>query len=76
MKVIGLKKLEGDLLADGGDFGREVLDAASAAALTQDVSVQRVTASAFAFRRQQETAFLRSTDTCQWETRIFTPILN
>ena len=47
-----------DLSAVGGDFGREVLDAASAAALAQDVAVQRVTAPTLAFGGQQETAFL------------------
>ena len=46
------------LLAVGGDFGREVLDAAGAAALTQDVAVQRVTAPPLALRGQQETALL------------------
>lgn len=50
------------MLAVGGDFGRQVLDAASAAALTQDVAVQRVTASPFAFRRQQEATLLMNTD--------------
>lgn len=51
------------LSAVGGDFGREVLDAASAAALAQDVAVQRVTASTLAFRGQQETTFLTDRDT-------------
>ncbi len=65
MKVRGLKgdAVETGLLAVGGDFGREVLDAASAAALTQDVAVQRVTASSLPFRRQQESTFLMKTDT-------------
>lgn len=45
-------------LAVGGDFGWQVLDAASAAALAQDVAVQRVAAATFALRRQQETTFL------------------
>lgn len=44
--------------AVSGDFGRQVLDAAGAAALAQDVAVQRVAASALAFRGQQEAAFL------------------
>lgn len=46
------------LLAVSGDFGREVLYSASAAALAQDVSVQRVAASTLPFRRQQESTFL------------------
>lgn len=47
--------------AVGGDFGRQVLDAASAAAFAQDVAVQRVTASALPLGRQQESAFLVDT---------------
>lgn len=52
----------GGPLAVGGDFGRQVLDAASAAALTQDVSIQRVTALTLAFGRQQEAALLMNTN--------------
>lgn len=52
----------GGLLAVSGDFGGEVLDSASAAALTQDVAVQRVAASTLAFRRQQESTLLMNTD--------------
>lgn len=52
------KWTEGGLLAVGGDFGREVLDAASATALAQDVAIQRITASALPLGRQQETTFL------------------
>lgn len=47
--------------AVGGDFGRQVLDAASAAAFAQDVAVQRVTASALPLGGQQESAFLGGT---------------
>lgn len=50
-------------LAVGGDLGREVLDAAGAAVLAQDVAVQRVAASALALRGQQEAAFLRDAET-------------
>lgn len=49
---------DGAPLAVGGDFGRQVLDASSAAALTQDVSIQRVAALTLAFGRQQEAALL------------------
>lgn len=52
--------------AVSGDFGRQVLDAASAAALAQDVAVQRVTASALPFRGQQEPAFLVVTRSSQF----------
>lgn len=49
------------LLAVSGDFGRQVLDAAGAAALAQDVSVQRVAASTLPLGGQQEAAFLPNT---------------
>lgn len=62
--------MEEVLLAICGDFGREVLDAASAAALTQDVAVQRVTASTLAFRRQQEAAFLMKADAIRFSSYI------
>lgn len=52
--------------AVSGDFGRQVLDAPSAAALAQDVAVQWVTASALPLGGQQEPAFLVDTHSSQF----------
>lgn len=49
--------------AVSGDFGRQVLDAPSAAALAQDVAVQWVTASPLPLGGQQEPTFLVDTHT-------------
>lgn len=57
--------------AVGGDFGRQVLDAASAAAFAQDVAVQRVTASALPLGGQQESAFLVDTGSSQFNATRF-----
>ena len=46
------------VLAVGGYFGGEVLDAAGAAALAQDVTVQRVAPPALLLGRQQQAALL------------------
>ena len=48
-------------LAVSGDIGREVLDALGAAALTQDVTVEGVTASPLNLRRQAQTTLLEGT---------------
>lgn len=45
-------------LAVSGDFGGKVLDAAGAAALTQDVTIQRVTASPLTLGGQEQTTLL------------------
>lgn len=49
-------------LTIGGDFGREVLNAAGAAALAQDVAVQGVTATSLSFRGQQQPTLLPEND--------------
>jgi hypothetical protein len=49
-------------LAVSGYFSREVLDAPGAAALTQDVTVQGVTASPLTLRRQEQTTLLEGTE--------------
>lgn len=48
--------------AVSGDFGGEVLDAAGTAALTENVSVQGVAASALTLRGQQQTTLLQKKD--------------
>lgn len=53
------------LLAVSGDFGGQVLDAAGAAALAQDVSIQRVAASTLPLGGQQEATFLPNTGCSQ-----------
>lgn len=53
------------LLAVSGDFSGQVLDAAGAAALAQDVSVQWVAASTLPLGGQQEAAFLPNTGRSQ-----------
>lgn len=53
------------LLAVSRDFGGQVLDAAGAAALAQDVSIQRVAASTLPLGGQQEATFLPNTGRSQ-----------
>lgn len=57
-------------LAVSGDFGRQVLDAPSAAALAKDVAVQWVTASVLPLRGQQEPAFLVDTHSSQFNATV------
>lgn len=47
------------LLAVSGDFGREILDSSGTAALAQNVTIQRVAASALSFRREEQTTLLQ-----------------
>lgn len=68
------RERERGLLAVSGDFGREVLDASSAAALTQNVAVQRVTASTLPFGGQQETTFLTNRHFSQLRVTLKEPL--
>lgn len=56
-------------LAVSGDFSRGVQDVLGAAALTQNVTVQGVTASLLTLRRQEQTTLLEGTEKTQGQSR-------